>query len=237
MNHVSTAPTDPQSARAYWTMGRGDGDRAFRSARRHSRMVRFLRLAIPAGVAVTAAVVFLLVYFNPLRMLTSLPIDVKNLVIAGTKVTVDKPHLAGFTHDARAYDLSADAARQDLTHPDMIELNNLRATVQMQDKSTVNLTAALGYYDSKGETLKLDKDIVLTSSAGYRGLLSEATVNIRTSNVVSNKPVEVDLLQGKLNANKLEIVDNGDLVRFHGGVSMTMKLNDTADSQSKAGVR
>jgi lipopolysaccharide export system protein LptC len=237
MNHVSTAPTDPQTARAYWTTARGDDDRAFRSARRHSRMVRFLRLAIPAGAVVTAAAIFLLAYFNPLRMLTNLPIDVKNLVVAGTKITMDKPHIAGFTHDARAYDLSADAAKQDLTHPDMIELNNLRATVQMQDKSTVNLSAALGYYDSKGETLKLDKDIVLTSSTGYSGLLSEATVDIRTSHVVSNKPVEVHLLQGKLNANKLEIVENGDLIRFHDGVSMTMKLGDTADSQAKAGVR
>ena len=42
MNRVITARTDPQTARAYWTMSRGDSERAFRAARRHSRLVRVL---------------------------------------------------------------------------------------------------------------------------------------------------------------------------------------------------
>ena len=62
-------------------------------------------------------------------------------------------------------------------------------------------------------------------------------VNIRTSHVVSNRPVEVDLLQGTLRGNRLEIVDGGDLVRFEGGVTMTLKLGETADSHAKAGVQ
>ena len=59
-------------------------------------------------------------------------------------------------------------------------------------------------------------------------------VDIRKGNVVSDQPVELELLQGTLNANRLEIVDSGDLVRFHGGVSMVMMLNDTAP-KSKSG--
>jgi hypothetical protein len=47
---------------------------------------------------------------------------------------------------------------------------------------------------------------------------------------VSDQPVELELLQGTLNANRLEIVDSGDLVRFHGGVSMMMMLNDAASN-------
>jgi lipopolysaccharide export system protein LptC len=163
-----------------------------------------------------------------LRMLAKLPIDVGNLVVAGTKITMERPHLSGFTHDARAYELSADAAKQDLTKPDIIELSNLHAKVQMQDKSTVQLSAAAGLYDNKGEMLKLERDIVLTSSAGYTSRLSEATVDIRKGNVVSKHPVEVEMLQGNLNANGLEIVDSGDLVRFDGGVNMTVMLNGTA---------
>ena len=41
---------------------------------------------------------------------------------------------------------------------------------------------------------------------------------------MSDQPVEVELLQGTLNANRLEIVDSGDLVRFDGGVTMTLML-------------
>ncbi|MGA2567865.1 MAG: LPS export ABC transporter periplasmic protein LptC, partial [Pseudolabrys sp.] len=151
--------------------------------------------------------------------------------------TMEKPHLSGFTSDARAYELSADAAKQDLTKPDMIELSNLRAKVQMQDKSTVQISAAAGLYDNKSEMLNLERDIMLTSSAGYTSRLSEATVDIRKGNVVSKHPVEVEMLQGNLNANGLEIVDSGDLVRFDGGVNMTVMLNGTALPPAKTGVQ
>jgi lipopolysaccharide export system protein LptC len=45
---------------------------------------------------------------------------------------------------------------------------------------------------------------------------------------VSNKPVRVKLLQGTLDANRLEIVNSGDLVRFDGGVNMTLMLTEAA---------
>ena len=218
-------------------MGRGDSELAFRSARRHSRAVRILRIAIPLAVVLGFTGIFLITYFNPLRMLAKLPIDVGNLVVSGTKITMEHPRLSGFTGDARAYELSADAAKQDLTKPDLIELRNIRAKVQMQDKSTVEVSATNGIYDSKGETLKLNQNIVLSSSTGYRGRLSEAMIDIRKGNVVSERPVEVELLQGTLNANRLEIADSGDLVRFGGGVNMTLMLGDAAAPQAKTGVQ
>jgi hypothetical protein len=36
------------------------------------------------------------------------------------------------------------------------------------------------------------------------------------------------MLQGTLNANRLQIVNSGDLVRFDGGVTMVMMLNKGA---------
>ncbi len=234
---MTTVRTDPQTPHANWTVGRGNSDRAFRAARRHSRVVRTLRVAIPFAVALGFTGFFLLVYFNPLRMLAKLPVDIGSLVVAGTKITMEKPHLSGFTQDARAYELSADMAKQDVTRPDIIELRNIRAKVQMQDKSMMELSAATGVYDSKGETLKLDQNILLSSSTGYRGRLSEAMIDIRKGQVVSTRPVEVEMLQGTLNAKGLEIVDSGDLVRFDGGVSLTLMLSNAARPPAKTGAQ
>ncbi|MGA9084247.1 MAG: LPS export ABC transporter periplasmic protein LptC [Pseudolabrys sp.] len=225
MSRVITARNDPETARAYWTTSRGDAERAFRAARRHSRLVRILRIAVPASVAVGVIIIALITYFNPLRMLARLPINIDNLVVSGTKVTMEQPRLSGFTRDARAYELTADTAAQDMTKPDIVELRNIRAKVEMQDKSSMEMTAVTGIYDAKGETLKLDQNILLNSSTGYQGHLSEALVDIRKGNVVSEHPVEVKLLQGTLNANRLDIVDSGDVIRFHGGVIMDMMLN------------
>ena len=234
---MTTVQTNPAAAHTYWTMGRGDSERAFRAARRHSRVVRILRVAIPLAVVLGFTGVFLVAYLNPLRMLAKLPADIGNLVVSGTKITMEKPHLSGFTRDERAYELSADAAKQDLTKPDLIELHNIHAKVQMQDKSTMEVSATAGTYDSKAETLKLDQNIVLSSSTGYRGRMSEAMIDIRKGYVLSERPVEVEMLQGTLNANRLEIVDSGDLVRFDGGVNMTLMLGEAAASQAKTGAQ
>lgn len=234
MSRVITARNDPEATRAYWTMSRGDADRAFHAARRHSRAVRILRIAVPAGVAVGIIIITLITYLNPLRMLAKLPINLDNLVVSGTKVTMEGPRLTGFTHDARAYELTADTAAQDMTKPDIVELRNIRAKVEMQDKSSMELTARSGIYDSKGETLRLEQNILLNSSSGYQGRLSEAMIDIRKGNVVSEHPVEVKLLQGTLNANRLDIVDSGDLVRFHGGVVMDMMMNQPPQAKSDA---
>ena len=234
MSRVITAKADPEATRSYWTLSRGDADRAFRAARRHSRLVRILRITVPVVVMMGLTIVALITYFNPLRMLAKLPINIDNLVVSGTKVTMEQPRLSGFTSDARAYELTADTAAQDMTKPDIVELRNIRAKVEMQDKTSVEMTAVSGIYDAKGETLKLDREILLRSSTGFQGRLSEALIDIRKGNVVSEHPVEVKLLQGTLNANRLDIFDSGDVVRFHGGVVMDMMLNQSPPAKSDA---
>jgi lipopolysaccharide export system protein LptC len=225
MNRVITAKTDPQTARAFWTMSRGDSDRAFRMARRHSRTVRIMRVALPLAVVVGLAIISLITYFNPLRMLAKLPVNVGELVVSGTKITMEQPRMSGFTRDGRAYEFTAHAAAQDLTKPDIVELRDIHGKLQMQDASTLELSAATGTYNTKQEMLKLERDILLSSSGGNKGRLSEALIDVRKGSVVSDQPVELEFLQGKLNANRLEVADSGDMVRFLGGVTMMLMLN------------
>ena len=106
MTQIVAAKSNPQAAHTYWTMGRADPALAFRAARRHSRLVRILRIAIPVAVVLGLTVVVLLTYFNPARMFAKLPVDIGHLVVSGTKITMEKPRLTGFTHDARVYDLT-----------------------------------------------------------------------------------------------------------------------------------
>jgi lipopolysaccharide export system protein LptC len=240
MNRLITAKADPQISRAHWTMGRGARARAFHNARRHSRVVRVLRIAVPVVVGLATVAIVLITYFNPLRMLAKLPLNVGDLIVSGTKITMEKPHLSGFTRDARAYELTADSAAQDLTKPDVVELHNINAKLQMQDHTSVELKAVLGLYNTKGEILKLNRNIDLSSSTGYAGHLSEAVIDVRNGHIVSEKPVDVKLLQGVLHSNGLTIENSGDIVRFEGGVTMTLKLEPNtggvpAAPQTKAG--
>ena len=94
----------------------------FAVAARHSRIVRVLRVAVPAAVVLALAAVLAVSIFNPFRMLMpKLPLDVGNLVVSGTKITMESPHLSGYTPDRRPYDLWAKTATQDITDPDHVE--------------------------------------------------------------------------------------------------------------------
>jgi lipopolysaccharide export system protein LptC len=212
---------------------RNDGDEQFRAAQRHSRRVHLLRRSIPAGTLALLGVVVIATWFNPLGMLTRLPIDTGKLLVSGTKITMEAPRLAGFTRDARPYEFTARAAAQDITKPDVLELKDIHATIEMQDKAHMEMTAASGIYDTKSDVLTLTDNIHLSSSAGYSGRLSNAVVDVRKGDVVTDHPVEVTLLNGTLNANRLEVVNNGELLRFDGGVAMNLMLNQS-DSNAAA---
>jgi lipopolysaccharide export system protein LptC len=196
----------------------------FAAAARHSRIVRMLRVAVPAAVALAmASVVLIQVFLNPfITSLPKLPVDMSNLVVSGTKITMETPHLAGFSTDQRPYELWAKAAIQDLTDPDHVELRTLRAKVMMEDKSTVTMDARTGFFDSKQQMLDLRKDIFLQSSTGYEAKLSQAYVDINKGTVTSDEHVDVKLLNGTLTADRLRIINSGEIVRFEGNVVMNL---------------
>ncbi len=143
-----------------------------------------------------------------------LPAEIGKLVIKGTKITMQQPRLTGFTSDSRPYEFTANAAQQDITKPDLVELQQIRAKIEMADKSIVHLWADTGLYNMKTDMLTLNDNIHLVSSTGYEARLRQAVVDMGKGNVVSDTPVWVKLLDGDLNAKRLEIVDKGDVLRF-----------------------
>lgn len=209
-----------QGAKALATKPRSDLERNYRSALRHSRQVRLLRIGVPAGIAALLLMVVAMNYMPPIGGFR-LPGELGNLVIHGTKITMESPRLTGFTSDSRPYEFSANAAAQDMTKPDLVELQKLHAKMQMADKTTVEMAAVSGVYNVKTEILTLNENIDLQSSSGYSGHLSEAVIDVKKGTVASDKPVQVNMFNGSLNAQRLDITDNGSVLRFT-GVQMTL---------------
>lgn len=200
----------------------------FASAARHSRMVRILRIAVPATVAASmAAIVAISTFLNPFQIPVKL--DSGNLVVTGTKITMESPHMSGFTPDQRPYELWAKTATQDITDPDHVDLSDLRAKVLMEDQSTLFLDARTGRFDNKQQQLDLHKDIFLRTSTGYEARLNSAFVDMGKGTVSSDERVDVKLTNGTLTADRLRITEGGDVIRFEGNVVMHLdKLDDPA---------
>jgi lipopolysaccharide export system protein LptC len=195
----------------------------FAIAARHSRIVRVLRVAVPAAVILSMAAIVLVSVFNPFRMLLpKLPVDMENLVVSGTKITMESPHMSGYTPDRRPYEVWAKTATQDVTDPDHVELKTLRAKVLMEDQSTVTLDALTGVMDTKQQLLDLHKDIYLQTSTGYEAWLSQAFVDMAKNTVTSDEHVDVKWADGTISSDKLKIFNGGETVRFEGHVVMNI---------------
>jgi lipopolysaccharide export system protein LptC len=206
----------------------------FAVAARHSRMVRVLRVAVPLVVGLVMAALIAISVFNPFRVLSKLPLDMDDLVVSGTKITMEAPHLSGFTPDKRPYEMWAKTATQDITDPDHVELHTLRAKVRMEDQSTVTLESRTGLFDTKTQMLDLHKDVFMQSSTGYEARMEHALVDMAQGSVTSDQPVDVKLLNGTLTADTMKVSEKGDVVRFEKNVVMHLIMDHPADTARSA---
>jgi lipopolysaccharide export system protein LptC len=202
----------------------------FASAARHSRLVRILRIAVPVTVILSmASIVAISTFLNPFTMIP-VKVDSGNLVVTGTKITMESPHMSGFTPDQRPYELWAKTATQDVTDPDHVDLADLRAKVLMEDQSLLFLDARTGRFDNKQQQLDLHKDIFLRTSTGYEARLNSAFVDMAKGTVSSDEHVDVKLTNGTLTADRLRITEGGDVIRFEGNVVMHLDKISTDDA-------
>jgi lipopolysaccharide export system protein LptC len=207
----------------------------FAMAARHSRMVHILRIAVPGAVGLAMAAVIGISIFNPFRMLMpKLPLDMDNLVVSGTKITMEAPHLSGYTPDQRPYEMWAKTAVQDVTDPDHVELNKLRTKLLMQDGSTIFLDSLTGLFDNKAQTLDLHKDIHLTTTTGYEAWLTQAHVDMVKNTVDSDQHVDVKLTNGTLSSDRLHVTGGGEVIVFEGNVVMHLDHFDNDNSTASS---
>jgi lipopolysaccharide export system protein LptC len=222
----TTSALNPREERGFAIHAGRDAEVAFRRAMRHSRKVRLLRRSIPVLVVLMLGATAMLRYLDPMRILARLPVSSQGLVISGTKITMAAPKLSGYTSDSRRYEMTAQSAAQDVTKPNLIELNSVSAMIEAVDKSTINVSAASGMFDRSSGMLTLNRDIKLKSSSGYDVRLDEAVINTATSEIVSDKPVEVLTQQGTIKSNRLEVINGGEVIVFTGAVNVYLAPSD-----------
>lgn len=194
--------------------------RDFSKARRHSRWVRFAKIAIPSGAALGMVVIGLFAYLDPFRRVEGLTVG--PVSVSGTNVTMESPKLTGFRNDNRPYEVTASAATQDVKNPNFVELKDLRARIVTDEKgSAARLEAAIGILNTQKEQMNLRQDVRVHTDNGQEVRLSSAFVDFKAGTVVSEEPVTVTLGNGIIEAAGLKVTDNGKVMQFKGRVRTT----------------
>jgi lipopolysaccharide export system protein LptC len=225
VNIANVTVSADAARRAQQEQRRDQASRAYRAARRHSRLVRCLRLAIPLGAVLSFAGFIVLPFINPFR---AAGVSVGAVKMDGTRVTMEQPRLAGHRKDNKPYEVTAVSAVQDIRIPNIIELNEMTARLVNTDDSVLNLTAKKAVFDSQKEQLKLRDDVRLRTQAGQEAFLKSADVDFKAGTVTSREAVTVRLPDMSVSADGLEVVDNGAQIAFVGRVSALIDDKDSA---------
>jgi lipopolysaccharide export system protein LptC len=203
-------------------------------ARRHTRLVRVLRRAIPFGSGLAIVVYLALGALNPLRKINA-EVTLGPVAVSGTKVTMENPRLTGYRKEGRPYEVTAAAALQDVRKPTLVELKQLRGRLATDDNGGVARIEALsGFFDTAKEHLDLKDDIRLWTEAGQEMRLRSAAVDFKAGTVRSSEPVSVAFPEGTVEAQSLEVADNGKTLSFVGRVQAVFSGEPARGTAPKA---
>ena len=194
--------------------------RAFAAAKRHSRLVRFMRVATPTAALLAVAAMIAVAIFDPFRHEIG-GLTVGEFSVDGSKIVMSRPRLTGTRKDGRPYVVNAAKAIQDVAHPATVELSEIDGDVAMEDDSRMRISAAVGLYDNVRQFLKLTQDVHLRSPS-YDVTLATADIDFKTGVYRSDQPVSVVTSSGAtIHADSAEAHDNGAELTFTGHVRST----------------
>ena len=154
--------------------------------------------------------------------------DVTGLDVGGATVAMDAPTMKGFNSQDRAYEVRARTAHQTVASPNLIDLDDLAARVELADKGWARLSSRTGRYDASAQVLDLAEDVRVVSDKGDDAALGRARAEMKTGRIVSDTPVAIRMGNSRLTADRMEMLDSGDRVLFQGRVRMTLKRTPAA---------
>ena len=220
------------AARERWTehtranaAGEARSARAFASARRHSALVRVLRVALIVGAVGAVAILTGLGLYRTFGPRLG-GLSIGQMSIDGTKITMDKPRLTGARPNGDGYVINAAKAIQDVLHPTQVELLAIEGDIGAPDHDTLHISATQGHYETVRETLDLT-GVVRLKNSRYTVELTSAHIDFKSNAFTTQEPVSVLVDTGtSIVADGASVRDNGQEISFLGHVKTIIRSRD-----------
>jgi lipopolysaccharide export system protein LptC len=191
--------------------------RAVAAARRHTRLVKVLRIVAPivGGLIVVAVVA-------AVAAVSFLPeVKVSSALLSKDGLTMVEPRVSGFSNN-RAYHLTAERAFQSIKATKVIQFENVDARIEMEKPNWARITSKRGVYNSDKETVKLEKSVKITTTEGQEIITERADADIKSGLIMTEAPVTITGARFRVESVGAEVKDNGKVIIFKSKVRMTI---------------
>lgn len=205
---------------------------AFVVADRHSKHVRIMKIGLPL------AALFGVGFFSAATVFSrsSTPIVTSSPVVMNDgRIVMANPKLEGFTSDNRPYKMVAERAIQQSATSPLVELEKISAEFPFGKDAVAKLEADTGTFDNAAKMLNLSDDIMLVSSDGMRAKLSSASINTGTSDLVTDKPVDIVTQGSHITADRMSTAQGGKIIIFENHVRLNIDAKQLKQSGSQSG--
>lgn len=195
--------------------GAGKTTEAYRRASRHSARVRFLKIALPTlGLVVAAAFAIVSI------VSTYIPdeLEVESATIENGKVVMKNPAIAGRNRDGISYSMKADRALQDMKNPDIIQLENIRAKMPVNEQLIAQVDAVTGIYDRGRNILDMTAPFTIRLNTGLEAAFRDAHLDINGGRMSTQQPITIQSKEASIVAQSMRMADKGRTVVFEGDV-------------------
>lgn len=195
--------------------------RAFRAARRHSVVVKVLKLCLPL-----AALAVVSLYFIPTRMsfeVGEATASLENIAVESGNLTMKKPELSGVHPSYGRYKIRADTATQNVNSPHRIALDAISGALVSPEGDTTELEARSGVFDTKTKQLTFDKGVDINGRAGLSVKLRSATIHFSDQLITSDTPVSMRFRGSRITAQSLRLNTGEARAVFEGQVKVSIE--------------
>ena len=126
--------------------------------------------------------------------------------------------ITGFDSENQPYVITAKKGYQDKETADLVHMEDLTGTFQRKSRQPFELYSKTGLYHSKVREMDLEDNVRIVEKGRFTATMAKAHVELEKKNLVSDVPVVVELDFGTINANGLQVSNDGNNIKFLNGV-------------------
>lgn len=191
-----------------------------RALTRHSRLVFWLKIALPILALAILSTMFL--FARRIDFEGALPYAEVDIDALANDPRLTRPEFSGTTDDGAAITVAAETARPGKAANDPMTAEDVIAVYQSESGTRITLQAKSGSFENAQNSLTLTGDVVVTTSDGYKLRSQEMVSALDATEVTSAGPVNGSGPFGQLEAGgmKLSGAPDDQTVVFNKGVRL-----------------
>lgn len=180
--------------------------------RRRSRLIHFMRRALPAGII---ALVLVLVGWMAVRSVLSLLSDLSR---AAAVIHMTNPRFFGQDDHGRNFVVAAREAQRSLRVQADVKLIDPDIQLSGTADRSMQAKAKQGVYEDTTKRVSLQGDVRIAGGDGTVFTTQQALVDMKSGTVSGNSPVQGSGPLGQISASSYAIYDRGARIVFTGQV-------------------